>query len=727
MTVPGSGAPSGGWWLCLRFQPSPDVEGDCTWIGQSVPWLRTLEPGDRVAVTETLRQHGLACVPCAGPEEAVSRLAGLRFHRVKAWVLEPDGTRFAPAGAGSGDAERKRAFGVYPTPRALTRFLVRAVDDVARSRLGWAGLHDPAVRLLDPAAGPMNFVLEAYRRALACHRRERGRAGEESLFREHLLPHFQGIEILPASWAEGQRAARRFLGRFAPEAVPERFPLFLADALADPEGRPAGFLGGEAEAAVRLRSAGVNVIVGNPPFGAGFGRAGRWITNLLERYRVAERNLKWLQDDYVRFLRYAQSLIDRVERGVVALVVNHNCLEAPTFRGVRGSLLRSFDEIFALDLHGNRRKRETSPSGEPDENVFEGVAQGIALLLLVKGSPHRRIYRGDLYGSRGEKLRALAGASLESLPWKEIRPRSPHHGFRVGNAEREYDQGIPLPEIFPVHSLGVVTGRDAKVLAFRREDFEAGLAAEGRHDLRRAVRPLLFRPFDVRQALYEDSLLERPRRAVMSHLLGGGNLALLALRQSPGEPGAFVTRWIAGHKVVHSYSPNTVFPLWLVDASGKAVANLDACFVERLANVVGDLPEPGKVFGYVYSVLHDRRFLSRFREQLEAAFPRIPWPRDRRQFLRLADLGRELVSLHLLEDVRLEKAEPLAGRSAFTVDSLAPEIRNYKIGTYRVLDRWLRARKDRAWDLRTIRELSWIMEAVRLSLEVQKTIEIQEA
>ena len=124
---------------------------------------------------------------------------------------------------------------------------------------------------------------------------------------------------------------------------------------------------------------------------------------------MGERNSKWLNDDAVRFLRLAQWKIEQAGEGIAALVLPHTSLEAPTFRGLRGSLLKSFDEIYALDLHGNRRKGERGPAGEPDENVFSRVSQGAAIFLLVKKPGlQKRVLRSDLYGSRREKLAVLA-------------------------------------------------------------------------------------------------------------------------------------------------------------------------------------------------------------------------------------------------------------------------------------------------------------------------------
>ena len=158
---------------------------------------------------------------------------------------------------------------------------------------------------------------------------------------------------------------------------------------------------------------------------------------------LRERNSKWLNDDAVRFLRLTQWKIEQSGEGIAALVLPHTGLDAPTFRGLRGALLDSFDEVYALDLHGNRRKRETSPDGGADENVFRGVLQGVALLVLVKRPGlARRLLRADLYGSRRDKLRILATSHVGTTAWKEVRPRPAAYLFIQGEERLEEEYGV---------------------------------------------------------------------------------------------------------------------------------------------------------------------------------------------------------------------------------------------------------------------------------------------
>ena len=747
--------PLGSWCVLLSFEATDDEEADYSTVCYSLPWHRQASLD-----LEALRREGFALIVCeGGPVEAFQLLGAIRGRRVGARVLDPEARPLAVEVSTAPEA-RKR-FGVYATPRPVARWVVRSVDALLRGPLCQGeGLATFGLRLLDPAAGPMNFVLEAYRCAIAGWRVRHGKEGLTRLVRDHLLPNFQGIEILADRWAAGHHAVGDHLRRIGMDLGPGEVPLFLADALASPAdpGTP-GFLGEHAARASRAKSEEpLMVILGNPPYNGRPAREGTWIADLLRDYfqvdgkPLKERNPKWLLDDYVKFLRFAQWVVERQGEGVVAFVVNHNCLEAPTFRGLRRSLLNTFDQIFSLDLHGNARKRE---AGREDENVFEGVAQGVAVLLLVKRPGlERRVYRGDLRGTRREKLLALARSPVETFPWAEIQPGAPLWLFRPSDAQkdREFRRGFPLPAIFPQHSLGVVTGRDARVLALDRGEFEARLQAEGWENCRPYLSSFLARPFDLRHALYLDSVLERPRRAVMEHLLGGANLALLALRQSDSEePSAFVTRWVAGHKVVSSYAPNTVFPLFLMKPGGGAAwPNLGGEVRQTLGDRYGVSSPPEAILGFVYAVLHSTRYRMRFREQLRHEFPRISFPTDADEFQRMAALGLELASVHLLEDARLiaspvrlegNGGAPLsedrrslgafdesAGRVTLNRDGLCfegiePEVWRYRIGSYRVLEHWLKSRAGRVLGYAEVRDFRRIAAAIGLSLELQARID----
>ncbi len=758
--------PGGPSYLLLHFEPSVDETQDLWAVSEALPWLPELGE-ERFSFFEDLREYGMGVVACADRQEARQRLKEIRGGRISATLF----THSRKALRRTRNPALQRLHGIYPTPPPLVGYLVRSVHRLLQARFGWsAGLADLRVRLLDPAAGSMLFLRAAWRLALEACWHHGGEPG--NLLHTHLLPHFLGVELLPETHARGLASLRRVLAVYGYPPDPEAsLPALLGDSL-DPVAPILDFP--------------ANVVLGNPPWRGRSGPRGPWITDLLADYfqldgqPLLERNSKWLNDDAVRFLRLAQWKIDQAGLGIVALVLPDTGLDAPTFRGLRRSLLDSFDEIYVLDLHGNRRKRERSPDGGAEENVFQGVAQGVALFVLVKRPGlAKRVLRADLYGSRRDKLLALSATHVDTTGWEEVHPRASAYLFATADEriEREYRRGLTLPEIFPVFTTGIITGRDGMATALDRHtlverlgglrgaaETGAGLDPQRweafRQDERwpRRVLSFLARPFDRRYLFYAHYFLERPRQAVMSHMENGGNLALLASRQTRGEPGALVTRWIAGHKVVSAYDVSSLFPLYLYPEGGPAkrgrhprslVPNLAPEVLSSLAERYGREPSPEEILGYVYAVLYDPAYRDRYRKLLRGDFPRISFPQKHEPFLHLAALGAELIGLHLLADRRLldppvglvgDARQPLGpsprtflrywgdeGRlyvnpEGLAFEGISPEVYSYDIGGHPVLRRWLRSRCGRVLLPDEILSVRRIAGALALTLEVQAKI-----
>lgn len=709
------------------------------------------------------------------------------------------------------DPELRKRRGVFYTPQPVVSWVVRSVDLLLRDRLGRPlGLADPGVRLLDPAAGTMTFVVEACRVAVETWRQERGGAAVPPLVREHLLPHFFGFELMMAPYAIGHLQMSRFLEEhgYRP-GEGERVHLYLTDALGREKTlqTPLPYvdaLAWEAQAADRVKEEErVCVLIGNPPWAGHSANPDAFYSDLLDGYRLddgrtdegyfkvdgeplRERNTKWLRDDYVKFLRFAQWKIDQNGEGVVGFVTNHGWLDGATFRGMRWSLQQTFNEIYVLDLHGNRRRRERRPDNGRDENVF-GIEQGVSIVLMVKkpGLP-RRLVRADVGGTRRHKFRRLDGTNVRSVDWTEVEPRPPAWLFlrRDAPVEQEYLRGVPLTGIFRIVSAGVITGRDAlvtdvdgerlreRVRSFRRELLLREAGPEARkvtglaawklspERLRRAREDedwqhrftrFLFRPFDRRHLFAAEYALERSREAVMRHLRNGDNLALIVPRQHKEEPGALVTDVPAGHKTVSAHDVNYVFPLWL-EPEGELVRgrapNLTTEIERHLGGLWGEVPSPEEVLSYVYAVLYAPSYRKRYAELLRRDFPRIPFPADRERFDRLSALGAELIDLHLLRDPRLGVSpvrflgddRPLAeGRGAriyrpaearvllagesLCVEGIDFPVWMYRIGGHQVLDRWLAGRAGRRLGLEEIETFRRIVAALERTLEVERRID----
>jgi hypothetical protein len=303
----------------------------------------------------------------------------------------------------------KKNRGVYYTPESVVSYMVRSVDILLKTKFHKPlGLADPDVMILDPATGTGTFLLWIFQ---LVERRFKGtdgdvesqrlikeRFGEMSwtqYVRDHLLPRVAGFELLMAPYAIAHLKLSLFLQESGYEFDPnQRLKVYLTNTLDNAPHKPkfpsSEFVSNEANEATSIKQdEPVMVVVGNPPYSGHSENKGEWISDKLKDYYqvdgkpLGEKNSKWLQDDYVKFIRFSQWRIQQTGMGILAFITNHGYLDNPTFRGMRRSLDKTFDEMYIFDLHGNSKKKEVAPDGSKDENVFD-IQQGVAIGLMVK-------------------------------------------------------------------------------------------------------------------------------------------------------------------------------------------------------------------------------------------------------------------------------------------------------------------------------------------------------
>lgn len=576
--------------------------------------------------------------------------------------------------------------GVYYTPEPVVSYIVRSVDHILRDRFGIAdGLADTEtvghahsgdstqtghrVLILDPAVGTGTFLKETIaqiRRTLSTQ----GLGGTwASYVRHHLLPRLFGFELLMAPYAICHLKLALELSDQSGFTMPpgERLGVYLTNSLEEATQAVSGpmfaqEIAREAREADDVRSRRpVMVVIGNPPYSGHSANMGEWISDLLrgriesspegyftvDNQRLSERNPKWLNDDYVKFIRFAQWRIEQTGEGVLGFVTNHAYLDNPTFRGMRQSLRNTFDEIYILDLHGNSRRTEQSPDGGVDENVFD-IQQGVAIGVFVKrpdsaGAP-ARVFHAERWGKReggyGGKYGWLSANDVQSTEWTELTPKSPEYFFIPRNETfaDEYEAGWKITSAMPVNSVGVVTARDRLAIKWTAEQMRevaegfASLSVESarrlypvgtatpndriaaaQEDVRSHpdagshVRQVLYRPFDTRWTYYTGvpgGFLERPRESVMRHMLAGANLGIMTCRGTEVPGGwrhLFVTSLLATHHTASIKEVNYLFPLYLypesygsqMDVGGPARrANLAPGFVQAMEGATGLTFEP---------------------------------------------------------------------------------------------------------------------------------------
>lgn len=570
------------------------------------------------------------------------------------------------------DPRLREMRGVYYTPKPVVSYIVRSIDHILKTDFGIEdGLADTTkipiyktvedekgnkkqekvgechkVLILDPAVGTGTF-LHGVIDHIHDHLTQKGLKGSWSSYvTEHLLPRLFGFELLMAPYAVAHLKLALQLKDFGYDfGSDERLNIFLTNTLEEAIDIE-GYLGFDRWVAEEANAAGkvkiekpVMVILGNPPYSGHSANKGDWIHNLLrgkdtltgantgnyfevDGKPLGERNPKWLNDDYVKFIRFAQWRIEKTGYGVLGFISNHGYLDNPTFRGMRQSLMNTFDDIYILDLHGSTKKKEKCPDGSKDENVFD-IQQGVAIGLFTKkeGGPSKKcmIRHSNLWGLRevrdrknnlvSGKYHVLWELSVDTADMKNINPTSESYLFvpRDDNLQKEYNTFWKITEIMPVNSVGIVTARDKLTIHWSKDDvwktiknftslsieearekyslgkdardWKVSLAqndVKGSGPDKKYIRSILYRPFDIRQTYYTGKTRGfqcMPRPEVMRNMLSCENLALSTTRSieiGRGWEHVFCASDITQHHTVSIKEVNFHFPLYIYSISGIA-------------------------------------------------------------------------------------------------------------------------------------------------------------
>ncbi len=623
------------------------------------------------------------------------------------------------------DPQRRVDRGVYYTPPQVISYIVRSVDSLLKTELDRPdGLADDRTLILDPATGTGGFLLTVLEHIQESVTQTYGTAEWGQYVNADLVKRIFGFELLVAPYT----IAHLKLGLFLQSqgwGVDERLCIYLTNTLEQPsEMQPplpfAEFISDEANAALSVkRDEPLLVILGNPPYQCDSANPSRvggnltFIGELIEVYRqvdgepLGERNSKTLQADYVKFTGWAQWRIDKNGEGVIGYIVNNSFLDGPMFRGMRKSLLNSFNTIYLLNLHGSNRRTEAVPTTQRDENVFD-ISQGVCILLCIKESDNpapAKVHYADLWGSREEKYNILSETDVQSTKWSELQPTSSYYLFvpQATDYSAEYESGWQITSIFHIGSVGIATGRDKLTIHKATEELHeivsdfvslaelevkqkynlkdsgdwnvpsAQIDLRNHPDLEHHVQPIHYRPYDRRWTYYTgqtSGFHARPRRDVMNHLLvGNPTLCVCRVVKSPAWQHVLITNQITDKSYISNRTSEStyVFPLYLypnpeeLGLSTERSLNFKPAFLTALSEVLGlpqtapfNLPEgvsPEEILAYIYGVLYSPTYRERYYDFLKYDFPRILLPQDIEQFRTLAALGQRLIDWHLLKDV----------------------------------------------------------------------------
>lgn len=679
--------------------------------------------------------------------------------------------------------------GVYYTPEPVVSYMVRSVDILLKEKFNKPlGLADPEVMIFDPAYGTGTFLLwifqlihqrfqenpdaltEGLEDRLSCGDAARTWSG---YVKERLLPRIFGFELLMAPYA----IAHLKLGLFLEETgyqfnSGKRLGVYLTNTLDEAAYKSESlfeeFIAEESNQASAIkRDLTIMVVVGNPPYSGHSANSSPWIANLVRDYYqvdgkpLGEKNPKWLQDDYVKFLRFSQWRIDRSGKGILAFVTNHSFLDNPTFRGMRESLANCFDTLYVYDLHGNSKKREKQPNGMPDENVFD-IQQGVSITLGLKDS-NKAINHCHLYGDREFKYSTLSNCDCNRTVWTTANPQSPFYLFfpQDGNLLDEYNKGVGVTDLIPKSLLGFQTHRDPIAISYERETLlsqvKTFLGKEPDSDSwNYFCREVDYRPFDKRFAYLDKKVSDRPRLDITEHLFHE-NFALNLVRQTKAESWnhVLISEKPTPAVFIEVKDGSSIFPIYLYSEIGthqrvgsdkKYSPNISQRLLNDIAGRLGLVPSVESIFYYIYAILHSPSYRIRYVEFLKLDFPKIPFTCSSELFSTLTSCGEELVALHLMKSPKLNSLiTQFEGDSNLFIDAGHPkylngkviinkkgdgftgvpeEVWNFYVGGYQVCQKWLKDRKGRTLSPEDITHYQRIVVALQETIRLMQQIDV---
>ena len=716
------------------------------------------------------------------------------------------------------DNDLRKKMGVFYTPAPVVSFIVRAVDDILKKDFNLVnGLADTSkiqvereiqgkkkkiethrVQVLDPATGTGTFLNEVIKYIF-----ENNFSNEKSLWNSYvnkdLLPRIHGFELMMASYTIAHLKLAMTLRDTGVTDFSKRLGVYLTNSLEEGKIVPDDLFGSfglmdtithESSEASRIKTEyPVMVVIGNPPYSGVSSNNFEYANRLIDKYKfeaggkekLKERNPKWLNDDYVKFISLAENLINKNEEGVLAFITNHSYLDNPTFRGMRWHLAQSFDEIYIVDLHGNAKKKETAEDGGKDENVF-AIQQGVAIMIGVKKKSSvkkkdAKVFVADLFGKQELKFDTLDNNEIK---YKEIKLDPYQYYFVVKNNEgkEEYEKGFSVKDLFKVSGVGLTTAHDDFVIEEDKEKlitkFEKFKSSEPNVDFLHQefnvkkkqgwnilsgwrniqninvsdlILPISYRPFDSRYVIYEDKIVWRTCRQVMQHFVNKYNVGVVFRRQQPQTNDLYI--FCSKNMIADGYirSDNkggeSLAPLYLYSEDNSKIPNLNKDIWNKINEIVGETT-PENILDYIYTVLHSPKYRETYKEFLKIDFPRVSYPKSKEEFWQLVPFGTQLRELHLLEAQELQSfnlgitfvgdGEAVVEKPVFKdskvyinkeqyFDGIEKEVFDFYIGGYQPAQKWLKDRKGRILTSEDIIHYKKMCISMKRTIEIMKEID----
>ena len=680
--------------------------------------------------------------------------------------------------------DKRKSGGVYYTPKSVTNFITASVETILKESLNAEnGYLSHNVKILDFATGTGTFLLSILDIMLNIE-------NNKEIVKNKILNDIYGFELLFTPYIVAHtNLERKMLKKGIKLKDEERFGIYLTNTLDLGQNTISDllpFLQDETEKANEIKNSNnLLVVVGNPPYSNKSKHSDKKITELLLNYKKGLTDKKInLDDDYIKFIRFAQKKIDDSGYGVFGTITNNSFLDGLTHRKMRESLLSTFDEIYIINLHGNSLKKDG------DKNVFD-IMVGVSITIFVKRkrSLKRKIvkYFSTLDNhiiSREEKFEFLNSNHLKNLDFANLKPKEPNFWFveKDESGLKQYSKFTSVTEIFDIYGSGLQTDRDKFIIDYDSKKLEKRLRKgfRGNYDdefkkefqiqntssykfetklkeqsfEKQYIKTIIYRPFDKRYIYYKVGFTSRPAFPIMKNILNYDNLGLVFVKQIAENIGfshTFVVNEISDRRTMLSNrGAGYTAPLYkYIENMGEIekIPNFTKKFQDFL-QTLDFSPTPEEILSYIYARLHSNRFRKKYFEFLKTDFPKVPFTENKNEFFQFAKLGEKLVNLHIMKseldddevevklDVKLDKNlfvekivfdsenETLWINDSFYILGVSQEIWDFEIGSYKVLDKWLKYRKKDKVEVENFEHLEQIVIVIKQTLEIMAEIDL---
>lgn len=689
------------------------------------------------------------------------------------------------------DAKTRNARGVFYTPIEAVRYIIKSIDEILKDKLNISdGIYGEEVHILDFAAGTGTFMLGAIERAFE-NAKQNGIAGVwENIVSDFILKRLYGFEFLIVPYVLAHFRIHEYLKDLNYDyKKKDRLQLYLTNTLDNSAGGQVKMfpqMQAESDNAYKIKNEEpILVIMGNPPYNNKSEEINRkeWIENLLKDYKenLNEKKIN-LDDDYIKFIRFAHWKMENAEKGIIGIIVNNSFISGVTHREMRRKLMQTFDEIYILDLHGNVNKGEKCPDGSMDFNIFNIKEVGVCIALFVKtglkNNKNKGIYFNEVFGTQDYKKNYLIDKSIADEKWVELEDDKKWHWFtKVKSNEKYLNEFIGLNKIFDNINSGVKTDRDSlfidkdkneltkrmKILFSKNlnDDFinKYNVKNSSGYKLVEKIKnenfeenniiKMHYRPFDFQFIYYKIGITSRPAYTTVKNFLNNNkNIGLVFPRQIAGAYGfqhGLVSEFIIDVATGGAKTGSETYfaPLYLYEENSAGEFKLySSCkpnwtdsFKEFLKNYISDNPK--EILNYIYAILYSPTYRENYKEDLKYDYPRIPFTKDKNIFDRLQKLGEELIDSHLLKKVPQSNAGyPNKGEHKISYskynevekrlyinekqyfENVKKEVYNYSIGGYKPIEKYIKAR-----DILTLKDISHLIKVIAV---IERTIYLQE-